>query len=72
MNHQITLKQYLERIPNGYISKKQELIQEIKAMSAAPTGGAATGISKENINSVPVPAGPGNGQLQRLINKQGV
>ncbi|MBQ8359766.1 MAG: hypothetical protein IJX37_07660 [Oscillospiraceae bacterium] len=72
MNHQITLKQYLERIPNGYISKKQELIQEIKAMSATPpSGGAATGISKENINNVPVQAGPGNGQLQRLLNRQG-
>lgn len=72
MNHQITLKQYLERIPSGYISKKQELIQEIKAMSAIPSNGGATGISKENINNLPVQAGPGNGQLQRLLNRQGV
>lgn len=72
MNHQITLKQYLERLPSGYISKKQELIREISAMSAMPpTGGAATGISKENINDIPLQSGPGNGQLQRALNRQG-
>lgn len=75
LNHHITLQQYLERLPNGYISKKQELIQEIKAMSAMPPaggGGAATGISRAYIDTMPVKGGPGNGALQRALNKQGV
>ena len=69
MNHHITLKQYLERLPSGYISKKQELIRDIEAMDAAagPGGGAATGISKENIDSLPVQPGSGNGALQRAL-----
>lgn len=71
MNHHITLEQYLERLPSGYISKKQELIRQVKAMAATPLTGAATGISKENLDSIPVQAGPGNGQLQRLLNRQG-
>lgn len=72
MNKHITLKQYLERLPNGYISKKQELIRDIEAMTAVPMVGAAgTGVSKENIDSLPVQAGPGNGSLQRALNRQG-
>lgn len=73
MNHHITLKQYLERLPSGYISKKQELIREIKAMSAVPSGGSdATGVGKDRIDELPVQAGPGNGQLQRALSRQGV
>ncbi len=72
MNKHITLKQYLERLPNGYISKKQELIRDIEAMAAVPTmGTAGTGVSKENIDNLPVQAGPGNGSLQRALNRQG-
>ena len=73
MNHHITLQQYLERLPNGYISKKQELIKEIKAMSnMPPAGGSATGMSRESIDAMGLPAGAGNGALQRALNKQGV
>ena len=72
MNHHITLKQYLERLPSGYISKKQELIRDIEAMDAAPPPGpATTGTSKENIDSLPVQPGSGNGALQRALNRQG-
>lgn len=74
INHQITLEQYLERLPNGYISKKQELIRQVRANQAAmssPPGGA-TGISKQSIDNIPVQAGSGNGQLQRQLNMQGV
>lgn len=72
MNHHITLQQYLERLPSGYISKKQELIKQVKAMSnVVPTPGMATGINKENINNIPLPTGAGNGQLQRALNRQG-
>ena len=75
MNKQITLEQYLERLPSGYISKKQELIQQVKSQSMASRMagmGGPTGISKETIDSLPVQAGPGNGQLQRMLIKQGV
>lgn len=75
MNHHITLEQYLERLPSGHISRKQELINQIKAQSMAaqlPPAGAATGISKESIEKIPLQGGPGNGQLQRALNEQGV
>ena len=74
MNHHITLEQYLERLPSGYISRKQELIKQIKAQSMAmqaPTP-AATGMSKESIDNIPLEGGPGNGHLQRAIMEQGV
>ena len=73
MNHHITLPQYLERLPNGYISRKHELIREAKAAAnAMQMPSAATGISKENIDNIPLPTGTGNGQLQRELNRQGV
>lgn len=74
MNHHITLEQYLDRLPNGYISKKQELIRQVKAQSslATATPGIGTGMSKDSINDMPVQAGSGNGQLQRAINQMGV
>ena len=76
MNNKITLKQYLERIPNGYISKKQELINEIEAMTAQPTAPIGTGMSKDSMDQVsadqiPVEGGPGNAALQRALNKEG-
>lgn len=74
MNRQITLLQYLERVPAGYISKKQELIDELKAVSAAPVPkqGAPVGMGTPDINSMPVAGGPGNGALQRALNQTGV
>jgi hypothetical protein len=76
MNNKITLKQYLERIPNGYISKKQELINEIEAMTAQPAAPMGTGLSKDTMDQVsadqiPVEGGPGNAALQRALNKEG-
>lgn len=70
MNNHITLKQYLERLPSGYISKKNELIQDIIAQETPPTSGG-TGFSKETIDQLPVEGGPGNGQLQRALNREG-
>lgn len=74
MNKQITLKQYLERLPSGYISKKQELMQEVEAMAnmQAQSASAGTGISKESIDNIPVGGGAGNAALQRALNQQGV
>ena len=75
MNHYITLKQYLERLPSGYIAKKEELIRDIEAMEQMPlpeAGNNGTDISKESIEQMPIPVGSGNGQMQRALNKQGV
>lgn len=75
MNRFITLKQYLERMPAGYMPKQQELIDELKMQSgmppAAPQG---TGMSTETTSSADIApeGGPGNGSLQRAINREGV
>lgn len=71
MNNKITLKQYLERIPNGYIAKKQELINDIMAAQPAPNPG--TGVSKEQMSDqMSIPSGSGNAALQRAITQEGV
>lgn len=75
MNRFITLKQYLERMPAGYMPKQQELIDELKmqsGMSPAPPQG--TGMSTEPTSSADIApeGGPGNGSLQRAINREGV
>ena len=73
MNNKITLKQYLERIPSGYISKKQELVNDIDAMSnPSPSTPTGTGMTNETIEQLPIQGGSGNGQLQRALNRQGV
>ena len=75
MNNKITLKQYLERIPNGYIAKKQELISDIVAAEAAmaPPANPGTGVSKDQMSEqLPVAGRSGNGALQRAINAEGV
>lgn len=75
MNRFITLTQYLERMPAGYMPKQQELIDELKMQSgmppAAPQG---TGMSTETTSSADIApeGGPGNGSLQRAINREGV
>lgn len=74
INGKISLLQYLERVPSGYIVDKQKLIDEIKGQTSAPALPAGTGVSKESadINELPVNPGPGNAQLQRTLNAQGV
>jgi len=75
MNDRITLKQYLERLPNGYISKKQELLEDIRAMEMTPppgTSSSGTGMSMETTaENMPVQGGSGNGSLQRALNREG-
>lgn len=73
MNNKISLKQYLERVPNGYIAKKQELINEIGSMPQEPMANMGTGISKDSMSDqIPVPDGGGNSALQRAISREGV
>ena len=74
MNNKISLRQYLERVPSGYISKKQELINENKALEAPPAASGGTGMSPETIQAedIPVQGGSGNASLQRALNREGV
>lgn len=73
MNNKISLKQYLERVPNGYIAKKQELINEIGGITMDTATPRGTGISKDNASEdIPVASGGGNAALQRAINREGV
>lgn len=73
MNGHIDAVQYLERVPNGYLTKKQELIEELKAQQMPPAlGPQGTGMSMETTSSeIPVQGGPGNSQLQRALNREG-
>ena len=69
---QIDIVDYLERIPDGYISKRQELLAKYKAKLAAPPPmpagpenieGDVAGMGEE----IPVEGGSGNRNLQRAI-----
>lgn len=72
MNHLITPTQYIERLPNGYITKREELLSEMKAAAMAQSPAAGTGMSMETTSSeIPVAGGSGNGALQRALNREG-
>lgn len=62
MNGHIDIVEYLERVPSGYISKKQELIDGLKRRQAPP---AAAPAAKEEEPEIPLTAG--NSALQRKI-----
>ncbi len=83
----IDLIDYLERIPNGYISKQQELIDKLKntqiaQTQVAPKGAAGHGGADGNGNAVaaviatgspaPIPETGGYAALQRAINETGL
>lgn len=76
MNHLITPYQYIERLPTGYIPRKQELLAELKAQEVAQAAAAqqamGTAMSPETTSEeIPVSGGPGNGALQRALNQEG-
>ena len=73
MNKLITPKQYIERLPNGYITKKQELLEELAAASMAPPAApGGTGMSPETTSEdMAVQGGSGNHGLQRALNREG-
>lgn len=79
---QITLLQYLERIPDGYIPARRALIAELKAQQAqmqmlppeqsAPAPGAEGGALAEQLQGKPeIPTGGGFSDLQRKVIQQG-
>lgn len=75
MNDRIETVDFLERLPSGYLTKKQELIDKMKARSAMPKPGmpnTGTGMSMETTSeNMPVNPGSGNGALQRALNREG-
>ena len=73
MNNLITPEQYIERLPEGYISKKQELLSDFRAARLATPPTSGTNMSVETTSeNLPVEGGSGNGALQRAVNAEGV
>ena len=68
----IDLIDYLERIPNGFITKKQELIEKLK-LQQFPKEQMPTAVPALDTNEeIPLPDGSGNGALQRAVRETGV
>lgn len=70
----ISVIDYLERVPSGYISNQQELIETLKNREAAMTG-MGPGIGGGNVADPGLPdqvsGGSGYGELQRKLNTVG-
>ncbi|SHI11435.1 hypothetical protein SAMN02745823_02539 [Sporobacter termitidis DSM 10068] len=61
----ISLIDYLERVPNGYISKQQELIDKLRDDQAAPQN-AGEGIAADGM-AAPIPIAPGLQTLKHAV-----
>lgn len=72
MQGKIELVDYLERIPEGYVSKKQELIDKLQGMQAQMMGQQSNSPVMGQGTEIPVEGGSGYGQLQRALNETGV
>lgn len=74
MQNKIDLIDYLERVPDGYIIKRHELLEKLKGMNAAQTmpqqGAPAGGMSSAD-EAAELPVGGGYSALQRKINETG-
>lgn len=74
MQKVISLDEYLERLPEGFVSMKQELIDKRRGMNGMNAGGAGAvnapvaGMEQQ----IPVEGGGGYGELQRALNTTGV
>lgn len=80
MQNKITIEEYLERIPDGYIPKRQELIasrkqaaqQQMMQPEDQRTGGAPeTGALVDLGQKTPIRGGGGFGDLQRKVMQTG-
>lgn len=80
-NGHITIEQYLERIPDGYIPGRRKLLTEIKAQRQQMAAPQAAQVSPEGIpagggaadagTKPEIPTGGGFGALQRKVLEQG-
>lgn len=80
MQDKITIEEYLERIPDGYIPKRQELIasrkqaaqQQMMQPEEQSTGGTPeTGVLVDLGQKTPIRGGGGFGDLQRKVMQTG-
>ena len=80
MQNKITIEEYLERIPDGYIPKRQELIasrkqaaqQQMMQPEEQSTGGTPeTGVLVDLGQKTPIRGGGGFGDLQRKVMQTG-
>lgn len=71
MNGKLDLVDYLERIPEGYVTKRHELIEKLKGMQMNVTGQGGGKLIETNTEE-PIEGGSGYGQLQRALNETGV
>lgn len=81
MNGQINVVDYLERVPNGYISNQQELVRtlrerlgmnQMQMQTPAQATGAQGAVQAGQGQTVDLNAGSGYGELQRAINQTGM
>lgn len=76
MKNKIGMVDYLERMPSGYIPKKQELIstmkQQMQPVDVPDAGGGGEVMPEQDMtNQLQIRPGGGNGALQRAIAKGG-
>ena len=76
MQNKIGMVDYLERMPSGYIPKKQELIstmkQQMQPVDVPDAGGGGVVMPEQDMtNQLQISPGGGNGALQRAIAKGG-
>lgn len=73
MQNKIGIDDYLERIPDGYISHRQELLEKLKGtmgqMGQTLSESPPTAPMLENGLPMEIPSGSGNGAMQRAIAK---
>ena len=72
MNGQINVVDYLERVPNGYISNQQELIQTLRERMGMAQAAPQQGAVQAGQDTINLEAGSGYGELQRAINQTGM
>ena len=74
-NGMIDVVDFLERVPDGYIAKRQELLQKYKSRMAAMEAAQAPAETEDIVTleeEPPIPTGGGYSALQRKINEQGI
>lgn len=74
MNQQINVIDYLERVPNGYISNQQELIQTLRERMGMAEQQRQQAAQQQPVQdqAMGLNGGSGYGQLQRAINETGM
>ena len=73
----IDIVDYLERIPDGYVTKRQELLQKYKGLQASQQAAAPPiqdggSVIAQAAEVEAIPTGGGYSELQRKINEEGI